>query len=57
MIFTFTHLHYIYIYNVVLNRTVVDSDRCFDNLRCGSPAFSGSKLVVSRQLMVMNSGH
>ena len=55
MIFTFTHLHYIY--NVVLNRAVVDSEWRFDNLRWGSMAFLGSKLVVSRHLMVMNSGH
>ena len=59
----YLHLHtyitftFIYIYNVVLNRTVVDSDWRFDNLRCGSPAFSRSRLVVSRPLMVMNSGH
>ena len=33
---------------VVLNRTVVDTDWRFDNLRCGSPVFSVSKLVVSR---------
>ena len=37
---------------VVLNKTVVDSGWCFDNL-CGSLF----RVVVSRQLMVLSSGY
>ena len=41
--------------NVALNRTIIDSDWHFDNL-CGQSS-KVSKWVVSRQLMVFNSGY
>ena len=42
--------------SVVLNRTLVDSDRCFDNL-CSSHLQGQGELYHVRQLMVLNSGY
>ena len=41
---------------IVLSRAVVDSDVSFDN-DCSSPHLQSQSDVVSRQLMVSNSGY